>query len=182
MNSTNTKTTSFSDAMHNIKFEVRIPEYYVSTIPSYFKTGPTPPKPVLNGIEVTWEEYQEVHPEAVPDTIVPSMIFIPESDNMTIGYKSAEELVSMTLDDTPYTLMSHDALRHVIYILQGYVAEMRAINEDAVSTEPFLIKCASALKKLEDIEYATYIRHRNIYHPKQPTNSLGDLLNNMGIL
>lgn len=172
---------NFSEAMNNINFEVRIPEYYVSAIPTYFTRGPKKPKPIVNGQEVEWEEYLEKHPDYVDDSsFTPSTIYKGMDMNMCLGSKNIPEIIDMVVNQVPFEIPNFRDLGNIISIMDGYFHEMADYELYSNDLRLFLNRLRQArgvlYRKYEDL--ANYYRNTDPNYVERPT-SLLDILKMM---
>ena len=170
---------SFADAMNNLNFEVRIPEYYVTNIPSYFTRGPKRPNPIVNGVEVSWEEFKEKNPDYEEDDnyFTPTTIYKGTEMNMCLSFKTPTEIVDILDNEVPLSIPDVYSIYCIMNIMDGYISEVGEFEAFHADLKYFLSK----LRKARTIFNNRYQQELTYYyntHPseKQPM-TLIDVLN-----
>lgn len=174
---------TYAEAMNKINFEVRIPEYYVTSIPTYFTRGPQKPKPIVNGQEVEWDEYLEKHPDYQDaNDFVPSTIYKGLDLNMCLGSKNIPEIIDMVVNQVPFEIPNFYDLGSIIAIMDGYYDEMKDYELFNNDLKLFLNRMRQARgvlnRKYEDLE--TYYRNTDKNYRSRPKNLL-DILNTLSV-
>ena len=173
--------TTFSEAMNNLNFEVRIPEYYATAIPQYFTRGPQRPKPIVNGVEVSWDEYMEKHPDYVDDTnFRPTTIYKGLDMNMCYSTKNVPEIVDLTVNQVPFDIVKFTDLGCIIGIMDGYVNEVQAYEAFNTELKLFLgrLRQARGILNTKYEELVTYYRNTDPHYQNRPVTLL-DILSAM---
>ena len=174
---------NFSEAMNKLFFEVRVPEYYVTAIPSYFTRGPQKPKPIVNGVEVEWDEYLEKHPDYEDNSgFIPSTIYKGMDMNMCISFKNIPEMIDMIVNQVPFDIVKFHDLGCILGIMDGYNDEISAYEALSVDLQLFLkrMRQARGVLNLKYEEMSTYYRNTDPSRNDHPT-SLIDILKLMSV-
>ena len=171
---------TFADAMNNLRFELSVPEYYETNIPEYFRKAIQPPKPIVNGVEVEWDEYLETHPDEKPITFIPNPIYRNEDMNRAFANKTPSEIIDLIINNVPFEFMRVDDIGIVIDIFDGYYNEVKEYILFNTRLKMFTDDMASARIRLSEVYNASLNYRENI---KPNTNrgpiSLIDILNRM---
>lgn len=173
---------TFSDAMNNIKFEFRIPEYYDSQIPNFFKMPINKPKPIVNGIEVEWDEYLIDHPNEQPDDTIPQAIYQGEEMNLNASYKTIAELLDVIDSNVYVEIPNFRDLQTILGIMEGYYNEVKRYIDFNPELKLFMDKFNRVYYKLDQAyhEKTNYFRNTAPPELKGPV-SLIDILAAMGV-
>ena len=119
------KRMVFSDLVNNTSFPLLVPEYYNVNVSDYFKKEMKGPPPIVNGQQVTWEEYLE-REGAVDENeyFIPDPLYVGEDMNCTYTSKSPAGIVDLVVNNVPFKFEKFDDIASVIAILDGYVEEV----------------------------------------------------------
>lgn len=181
MNQTYIQTCrTFSDAMNKLKFELSVPEYYETTIPEYFRRQMEPPKPIVNGMEVEWDEYLETHPGEKPETFIPNPFFKSEELNRAFARKTCAEIIDLIINNVPFEFVRFEDIELVIGIFDGYYEEIKSYIPLNPHLKVFTDNMASSRIRLVEA-YNDVTRYRDNTNPniiKKPLTLL-DILSKM---
>jgi hypothetical protein len=166
--------------MNNLTFQVSVPEYYDIVVPEYYRKRMEPPKPVVNGMEVEWDEYLETHPGEKPESFIPSPIYKSEELNRSYARKSCSEIIDLIINEVSFEFIRFEDIALVIDIFDGYYDEIKSYIQLNDELRRFVNNMAIARSKLLEA-YNDVTRYRDNTNPfadKKPL-SLIDILNRM---
>ena len=170
---------TFSDAINNLRFELSVPEYYETVMPNYFRKPMEPPKPIVNGVEVEWDEYLETHPGEKPESFIPNPIYKAEDLNRSIAKKTSAEIVDLIINDVPFEFVYFEDIETVIGIFDGYYEEVKRYIDRSTVLKTFTDSMARARIRLVEAENAVSLYRSNKYPEKRKPLTLLDILNRM---
>ena len=171
---------TFSDAINNLRFELSVPEYYDTVIPNYFRQPMQPAKPIVNGVEVEWDEYLESHPDEKPSTFIPRPIYRSEDLNRSYASKSSAEIIDLVVNDVPFEFIHLEDIAIVIDILDGYYDEVKNYIPYNNNLKLFIDNMENARFRLKTV-YDEATNYRNNINPNRDRGpiSLIDILSRM---
>lgn len=170
---------TFSDAMNNLKFELSVPEYYETVVPEYFRKPMDIPKPIVNGVEVEWDEYLETHPDEKPQTFIPAPIYKGEDLNRAFAKKSCAEIIDLVINDVPFEFIDYNDIETVVGIFDGYYDEVRTYIPLNTHLKLFITNMESARIKLMNVYNAVTLYKENTSLKPKKQLTLIDILNRM---
>ena len=173
---------TFSDAMNNLRFEVRLPEYYNSQIPYFFKRPIKGPKPIVNGEEVEWSEFLETHQGEEPDTVIPQPFYQSEEMNLNIAYITSAEFLEVVDNGVYVEIPNFHDLNTILAIMEGYYNEIKSYIDLSADLKKFIEKFNRVYFKLDKLfeEITNYSRNTAPEELRGPI-TLADILESMGV-
>lgn len=171
---------TFSDAMNKLRFELSVPEYYETAVPEYFRRRIEPPKPIVNGMEVEWDEYLETHPGEKPESFIPNPIYKSEELNRAIAKKTCAEIIDLIINDVEFEVVRFEDIELIIAIFDGYYEEIKSYIPLNPNLKMFTDNMSMARIRLLEAhnDVSRYRTNKNPFAPKGPL-SLLDILNRM---
>ena len=145
---------SIGEAINKIKFELRVPEYYQPTIPTYFTKPRESYLPVINGEFATWDEYYERHPEMRAETenrVVPEMIYNPDDFNMCMASLSTASIIDLCVNEVPFEFTKYSDVQWVLDLMDGYVEEVKSYIGFSQELDIFLQKLYKARAEIAKV-------------------------------
>lgn len=112
----------YSTLMNDKKFRVYLPDYYSPQLPKYF-TGLRPPNPMLNGVEVSAEEYnnhQGITEYANDEIIRHAPLQVGSEYDMTVSMVSPAGIVDLCINEVPFTIVELDDIEKILEIMWKY--------------------------------------------------------------
>lgn len=116
----------YSQLVNTVSFNVLMPEYYNVNISDYFKKEQRGPLPVVNGHQVSWEEY--LQREGASDDneyFVPDPLYVGEDMNCVLSSKTPAGIVDLVTNEVPFKFENNNDITAVLAILDGYVEEIK---------------------------------------------------------
>jgi|BioPla2DNA2_1021312.scaffolds.fasta_scaffold11148_7 hypothetical protein len=154
-----------AEALHNKKFHVYIPEYYVTKIPKYFMEPCKPRPPMVNGVPVTVAEYQLVDPTYEPDEeFIPEPIYSPMEGNLTFSTKSVAEIYDAYDSNVNVVFKNPHNVPEMIDIINKYIGAARMYAIGDYNLKEWCERLASFSHVLKDT-YDSYIRRMSMKNP-----------------
>ena len=177
------KCSTFGEALNNILFELRVPEYYDPNIPSYYKEPRKSDPPVVNGEIVSWDEYYEKYPdrrEAQPKTFIPRTIYQSEDMNMAVAMMSISDIIDLCDNNVPFDFVRLADLEWVVELMDGYVREVAPYVGFNQQLDIFLSRLRNARKAISDINELNkgMLEHNKPIDKRKP-KTLIEILNAM---
>ena len=170
---------TFSDAINKLKFELSVPEYYETVIPDYFRKPMEIPKPIVNGIEVEWDEYLETHSGEKPESFIPRPIYRTEDLNRSVSFKTSAEIVDLIVNNVPFEFVKFEDIETVIGILDGYYDEVNVYINYNTALKLFVNNMSVARMKLMEVHKAISKYRENTHQGEKKPLTLLDILNRM---
>ena len=171
--------STFIDAMNTLKFELSVPEYYDTAIPEYFRKPRDLPKPIVNGVEVEWDEYLENHDDEKPIGFIPNPIYKAEDFNRTAAIKTPAEIVDLVINDVPFEFVNVDDMGIVLDIYEGYYNEIKSYIPHSEMLQRYINNMTIARNRLKE-EYDAHLHLMEYIHPeRQKPLTLIDILSRM---
>ncbi len=173
---------SFSEVINKAKFEVNIPEYYDTQLHNYFRRPIKKVKPIVNGIEVEWDEYISQNETVTePMDIVPKMIFQEQPYNATSSFQTIPGIIDLTINNVEYELVHFSDIEHMLNIMQGYRNEVSKYIQYNQGLSAFITKMDQTYTVLNNFYKQINIHKKNmIPHDKRPMPNLLDIIKMMG--
>ena len=156
---------TFGDALNQIMFELRIPEYYDPNLPNYYKQPRKSDPPILNGEIVTWDEYYARFPEErnnAPKSFIPLTIFKSEDMNMTDARLSVSDIIDMCENNVPFDFVKYSDIEWVIMLMDGYVHEVQDFILYNKNLERYISRLRKARQILSEVNEQNKIRLENL--------------------
>ena len=137
---------SLADTVNKRKFQVRIPEYYDTTIPKYFKDPNGPPP-----------------------------IYAPNVDDMCTSYMTIAQIVDMCFNNVKFIIVGRYATKTIIENLRDYLLQVEQYKGTNPTLDIFIERGNAALRILMEENEAIVgaIRYKNNGGPTTPTDVLG---------
>lgn len=170
---------TFSDAINNLRFELSVPEYYETSVPEYFRKPIQPAKPIVNGVEVEWDEYLETHPGEKPETFIPNPIYKTEDLNRSIAMKTSAEIIDLIINNVPFEFVHFEDIETVVGIFDGYYDEVGSYIPLSPVLKVFTDNMSLARMRLMDVYRAVSLHRDNIKPGGKKPLTLLDILNRM---
>ena len=171
---------NYADALNGLQFELRVPEYYDPILSEYFKTPRKRPNPIVNGEEVSWDEYNEKYPDNednhMRDTFVPTMIYKAEDLNMCYALRNIPEIIDMCDNNVPFDIVNPGDVAWIIELMDGYATEMMPYEEGVPELKDFLTRMHSARLKLVKLQEEIAVVERHLFPGSSRPRSIGDFL------
>ena len=175
---------NFGEALNNILFELRVPEYYDPNLPSYYKEPRKSDPPVINGEIVSWDEYYERYPDRknsdARQSFIPGTIYKSEEYNMSETRLCISDIIDLCDNKIPFDFVRVEDLEWVVELMDGYVREVNPYVGFNQKLDIFLSRLRNARKVISDINELNRIRIENLKpKDKRKPRSLIEILNSM---
>jgi len=133
-------------------FDIVIPEVYNRCIPKYFTQTHPGDLPMHNGRRMTWEEYQQLHPEAEKDEeFTPAMVYDPQSMNEAAAMEPIVTMIDLIDNDIPFSLGDPlNSYPEVIDIIKGYITLATPYAETNPVLSKYLEKARTTLSVINN--------------------------------
>lgn len=123
----------YGKVMNTRTFRICIQEMFNMNLPQYFK-GMAPPRPMLNGVEVSAEEYNShagITYEASDELVAHDPIQVGSEEDMVISYATPASIVDMCINGITFDIPDDKDLDTIIDIMYNYKQQISPFTDKA---------------------------------------------------
>ena len=123
----------YGKIMNTRTFRICIQEMFNMNLPQYFK-GMTPPRPMLNGVEVSADEYNShagITYEASDELVAHDPVQVGSEEDMVISYATPASIVDMCVNGITFDIPDDKDLDTIIDIMYNYKQQISPFTDKA---------------------------------------------------
>lgn len=142
----------YSELMNRSKFKIYVEDYYSPVVSPYF-TGLQPAKPMLNGVEVSADEYnahEGITDYASDEIIRHAPLQTGNESDMTISAVSPAEIVDMCINEVKFTIVNTDDVQKILNIMESYRAQILPYESNNKTVQAYMIGLNQAIHLLDN--------------------------------